>query len=254
MRYLILGPGGQGFFAMLGCLKKVEDQLKDVEEISGSSAGSMLGFLLTSGKSVSEIFDLSTKLDVGELTKMNLKSFINSFGFIEHEPVKKKLIELWGGNPTFKELNKKLYVSAFCMNTKEVEYFSRDTHPNMNVVDAICMSISVPFMFAGYRYNDKIYIDGGTNETIPALPFLNKNKGDVFCISISCNYKNPINIKTFLDYLKCIIEYSHNIRNDYVLPGIFMDLSSYDLLNMKMPLEEKLKLFIFGLSAKQSVF
>ena len=183
MKYLIIGPGGLGFFGMLGCLTNLKEELKNVEEISGSSAGSLLGFLLLTNKSLEEIFDISLNINISELTKMNLNAFIKTFGFIDHELIKQKLIEIWGGNPRFKDLSKKFHVSAYCLNTLEVEYFSIDTNPDMYVIDAICASISVPFMFAAFNFNGKLYIDGGANEKIPALPFLNKKREDVLCVA-----------------------------------------------------------------------
>ena len=184
MRYLVIGPGALAFYALLGYITKIEDKLIEVEEISGSSSGAILAFFLLSGKSLKEIFDLTINVNAEELTKVDLKTFINSFGFINHELIKQKLVELWGGNPTFKELPKKLYVSAYCLNTLEVEYFSRDTHPDMYVIDAVCASMSIPIIFMPYEYNGKKYIDGSTTEDLPVLPFLHKNFSDLLCVKI----------------------------------------------------------------------
>ena len=46
---LVIGPGSMGFFAMLGVLQVLEDngKLSNVHEISGASAGSMIGLFLS---------------------------------------------------------------------------------------------------------------------------------------------------------------------------------------------------------------
>ena len=72
MKYLILGPCAMGIFSMVGTLKKIESQLESIEEISGSSAGSLIGLLLILGKSIDEILDILLKIDVPSLTKLNL--------------------------------------------------------------------------------------------------------------------------------------------------------------------------------------
>ena len=248
MKYLILAPGGLSFYTLLGYLMRREEQLKEVEEISGSSSGAMIGFLLLSGKSLQEIFDATINIDISELAKVDLKTFINSFGFINHELIKQKLIEIWGGNPTFKELPKKFHVSAYCLNTLEVEYFSRDTHPDMHVVEALCASISIPVMFAAYTYKGKKYVDGATTECVPAGPFLHKNYSEVFCVNtkhagdMKCD-----KIETMVDYFKriALTGYKHRRRYDDI-PGVMLDISHIDVLDFKASLETRLKLFTIG--------
>ena len=56
MKYLILAPGGLSFYTLLGYLMRNQEQLKEVEEISGASSGAMIGFFLLSSKSLQEIY------------------------------------------------------------------------------------------------------------------------------------------------------------------------------------------------------
>ena len=49
---------------MLGYLAKIEHELSRVEEISGSSDGAMIGFLILSGKSLGELFDATINIDM----------------------------------------------------------------------------------------------------------------------------------------------------------------------------------------------
>ena len=249
MRYLVLGPGALAFYTLLGYITKIEDKLQDVEEISGTSSGAILGFLLLSGKSPQQIFDLTINLNTEELTKVDLKTFINSFGFINHELIKQKLVEMWGGNPTFKELPKKLYVSAYCLNTLEVEYFSKDTHPDMYVIEAICASISIPIMFIPYEYKGKKYIDGCTTEDLPVFPFLHKNFSDLLCVKISQEPRN-IKLDSMLDYFMCIATTSYKNRRTYSnVPTKKLNVTPIDVLNLRGPLEDRLKLFMIGYEA-----
>jgi predicted acylesterase/phospholipase RssA len=246
MRYLILGPGALGFYTMLGYLMKNESQLRDIEEISGASSGAIIGFFMLSNKSLQEIFDLTITIDLSDLTKVELKTFINSFGFINHELIKQKLIEIWGGNPTFKELPKKLYVSAYCLNTLEVEYFSRDTHPDMHVVDALCASISIPVIFAAYESKDKRYTDGATNEGIPAVPFLHKHYSDVLCVEVLTNLSSDLKLDTLLDYFKAIALTGWKNKINYDVPIVRLDTGTINVLDFKASFETRLKLFMIG--------
>lgn len=249
MKYLVIGPGGQGLFKMLGYLKKIEDKLVDVEEISGASAGAIIGFFLALGKTPSEIFDFSINVDVEAHTKFNLKSLLKNFGFIEHDMLRSTLIEKAGGNFRFKDLKKKLYVSSMCVNTSSTVYFSRDTHPDMHVVDAVCASISIPIMFSAFRYQDGLYLDGGTLEEIPAYPFLHKNGDDVFAIQIKLAQPVFEKIPDIKSYLKNIIIAGFLTRLSYPqIRRAYLMCDDVDILDWKLTVEDKLRLFISGQS------
>jgi predicted acylesterase/phospholipase RssA len=158
------------------------------------------------------------------------------------------MIEKAGCNPTFKELDKKLYVSSMCVNTSSTVYFSRDTHPDMHVIDAVCASMSIPFMFAGFRYQDGLYLDGGTLEEIPALPFLHKNGDDVFAIQMRVQRPVFESVPDIKDYIKKIITAGFLTRLSY--PQIKRTYLPCDvnILDWKLTVEDKLRLFISGQS------
>jgi NTE family protein len=141
MKYLVLGPASMGIYSLIGSLKALEPKLVDVKEISGSSAGSILALFLALGMSVDEIYDVALNLNVSKFVKINIKSFFNKCGFVNMGPIRNKLVDICGCDPTFEELDMKIYISAFCLNTSTTEYFSRDTHPKMKVIDAVCMSM-----------------------------------------------------------------------------------------------------------------
>src|SRR6056300_1246895 len=117
MKYLVIGPGAMGIFAMLGHLKTIENRLIDVQQISGASAGSILALMLAIGKTVDEVIDISLRLNISDLVKLNLKCFLHSYGLIDLDPLRNKFVEICGCDPTFMELTKKIYISAFCVNT-----------------------------------------------------------------------------------------------------------------------------------------
>ena len=179
MKYLVLGPASMGIYSMIGTLKAMESTLVDVKEISGSSAGSILALFLALGMSVDEILNISLSLNIPEFVKIRIGSFFNNFGFVELGPIRDKIVEICGCDPTFDELDMKIYVSAYCLNTSTTEYFSRDTHPKMKVIDAVCMSMAVPLIFACGKYEDKTYVDGGTQEVYPITPFLDKKPYEI---------------------------------------------------------------------------
>lgn len=250
MKYLVLGPASMGIYSLIGALKARESSLADVLEISGSSAGAILALFLAVGMSVDEILDASLSLDIPNFVKIRLGSFFNKFGFVDMGPIRKKLVEICGGDPTFGELETRIYISAFCLNTTETVYFSKDTHPNMKIIDAVCMSMAVPFIFACGKYEDRMYVDGGTKEEFPLTPFLDKKPHEVTCVRIKMNkiYRETIdNPKQFVDV---IVRSALSNRETFQSPieVIEVNVGDTDVFNFSMEYEEKIRLFNMGYS------
>ena len=242
-----------GAFAILGGLKNIEKELGTVEEIAGSSAGALIGLFLVLGKSVGEILDIFLNVDVPAMVQPDLTNVLESFGLVNHDKIKEYLKLHCDENLSFQELfektNKKLHVTAYCVNKSTTDYFSVDSHPQMNIVDAICMSISVPFIFCAYEFGDFLYLDGGTVEEIPGMAFLNKNQEDVISLQIKSKYTHYEKITNLKIYLEIILNqilnnrlnYDENYKNKKIL-----NLEGVNIFNFSMAENEKINLFLKG--------
>jgi len=248
MKYLVIGPCAQGVFAILGYLKRHESELATIEAISGASAGAMIAFLMITGKTIDQLLDMFLSIDTSQMSKMNLKLFFKSYGFSDPMYIREKLVEVWGGDPLFRDLppRPKLYVSAFCIDTGQTEYFSVDTHPNMHVAEAVTMSSIIPIMFSSWTFQGRLYLDGGVIEKFPAVPFLHMMRRDVLALTID-NVHRPGAIKNFKDFIVSIIRSCiRNARISYNVPEINIDAQDFTLADMNMSHDDKLKLFLIG--------
>jgi predicted acylesterase/phospholipase RssA len=250
MKYLVLGPASMGIYSMIGTLKALEPRLVDVKEISGSSAGSILALLLALGMSVDEILDVALNLNVPEFVKLRIGSFFNKFGFVDLGPIREKLVEVCGCDPTFEELDMKIYISAFCLNTSTTEYFSRDTHPKMKVIDAVCMSMAIPLIFACGKYDGKTYVDGGTQEQYPMIPFLDKRPHEVTCIKLKMDRVYQEQINNPRQYVEALIRSSLTNRVEYskYTKIIEINVGDTNIFDFSMSYEDKIKLYNIGYS------
>jgi predicted acylesterase/phospholipase RssA len=242
-----------GIYSLIGALKARESKLVDVKEISGSSAGSILALFLALGMSVDEIFNIALTLNIPEFVKLRIGSFFNKFGFVDLGPIRDKLVDVCGCDPTFEELDMKIYVSAYCLNSSTTEYFSRDTHPTMKVIDAVCMSMAIPLIFACGKFEGKTYIDGGTQEQYPMVPFLGKKPHEITCIKLKMDrvYQEEINNpRQFVESLirstiTNRIEYSENIN------FIEIHVGDTNIFDFNMSYEDKIRLYNTGYSTTQ---
>jgi predicted acylesterase/phospholipase RssA len=250
MKYLVLGPASMGIYSMIGTLKALESRLVDVKEISGASAGSILALLLALGMSVDEILNVALNLNVPEFVKLRIGSFFNKFGFVDLGPVREKLVEVCGCDPTFEELDMKIYISAFCLNTSSTEYFSRDTHPKMKVIDAVCMSMAIPLIFACGKYDGKTYVDGGTQEQYPMIPFLDKKPHEVTCIKLKMDRVYQEQINNPRQYVEALIRSSLTNRVEYseYTKIIEINVGDTNIFDFSMSYEDKIRLYNIGYS------
>ena len=247
MKYLAIGAGAMGYFAYLGCLKSIYKP-DEVVAISGSSCGSILALFLGMGWPIDRILEASLSIDTGTLCKPSIKSLIRSYGLIPHEQLKEKMIEICEGNPTFTDMKKDIYITSFCLNTKKTVYFSKHTHPNMAVIDAVLMSISVPFVFSGVTYEGEMYVDGALNERWPAEPFIDKDPAEVTRLCLKFDGGEYKEIKSMKDYIDTIINTFLTNRVSYDMPciGYDLDVTGFDLFDFNMSYEDKVKMYLMN--------
>jgi len=245
--YLVIGSGGMAIYSFLGSLSVIG--VDAVDEVSGASAGALLGLLVCTGKTIEEITDFCLHVDLKELSSVNITSFITKYGFISHEPIKKVLRRFCGGDPTFKQLAKKFHVTSFCVNKSETEYFSVDTFPNMSAIDAVCMSISVPFLFESVIYNSFTYIDGGIHESLPMMAFINKDPKDVLIIKLEQDKRHIPEIKTIKSFVDSIVQLMMMNRVHYKTDSKTISINlggGIDIFNFLMEHDDKLRLYMIG--------
>lgn len=248
MKYLCLGPASMGIYAMIGTLKALEPRLGEVKEISGASAGSILALFLALGMSVDEILEKSLEVDIPKFVKLSLACFINKFGFVEMAPIRDMLVKICGCDPTFSELDKKIYISAYCLNTTQTEYFSKDTHPDMKVIDAVLMSIAIPMIFASGKHEGKTYVDGGTMEKYPLNPFLGKKPHEIVTIILKMEKVYQEKIDTPRQFVEALVRSTleHRTRGDELCQVTEINVGDVNVFNFNMEYEEKVKLFNIG--------
>ena len=243
-----------GFFVYLGVISrfKREGQLDDLEAVSGASAGALLGFLfcLTKGDPT-KVLDFALNVPVKQIMKPNIKCLLKDYGLIPHTKIRKVLASacrsfIEKDDVTFQELYElypiKLYVSAYCVDFMKTVYFSIETTPTMSVLDAVCASIAIPFLFSSVKLKDGWnYIDGGSAESTPGGPFLGQ---EAFALKLAWNRLEKVkDIKT---YALSILYSTMKLRHAYDFPLLDLELPGDDMFDFGASNDSKLKMFLKG--------
>ncbi|MEM7616833.1 MAG: patatin-like phospholipase family protein [Pseudomonadota bacterium] len=182
--------GGVKGLAYIGAMRVFEQHniLSNVKRIVGTSAGAINALILALGYTLNE--------QQQELERVNFKDFMDdstflfrdfrrllkNYGFYKGDYFQEwigKLIEqkLNNKNATFadlKQLNQPdLYICATNLSTGYGEIFSYEHNPNMKLIDAVRMSMSIPLFFQAITYGDHedTYVDGGVQNNYPVKAF-----------------------------------------------------------------------------------
>lgn len=208
---LVLSGGSLKGIAQLGAILCLErnDKLRYINTVSGSSVGSLIGMLFICGYKSLELFDFMKRLNIDAIKNFNPVNILNNYGLDDGERiilVIKKLMEAKGFDPviTFKKFyektNKDFIITGTCVNNKKTYYFSHASYPDMLVVDAIRISISIPLIFTPVKFEGMYFIDGACTTNYPIKQF---NKMLDQLIGIYCMEKEQyVDINYIEDYFK----------------------------------------------------
>lgn len=242
------------YYAFMGHMIKLETQgrLTNLEEISGASAGSLAGFTFLIGRSnIEKLVQESLDVDLSQCMKIDILNFIKNFGIFKMEPIRRRISDFCytftnKTDITFKELHElsgvKLYIPAFSVAKKECEYFSVDVVPDMSVIDAVCMSVAVPFLFEPYRD----HMDGAITEFVPFTPFINNPREDVYVIRMEKNRVEKYN--SVVSFIFFVFDIFWHFRYE---PHIHYETASIKIppdftFDYKMDQSKKRALFALG--------
>lgn len=255
---LILSGGGVKGFAYIGVFKKLleEKKLKAnefIKNIIGVSIGSVFGLLLIVGHTYDEMYEEFVNKNLTELTDYKISNFVKNYGFesgkifmawLETLLLKKGIDK----NITFEELYKKTNINYSVVATNlslyKQEIFNKDISPNMRVLKAIRMSISLPLILTKQNYKNNIYIDGGVIHNLP-MKLAESDFPNVLGINlISINEGNKEYIIDSVDkYMyhvcNCFFRFKSNVDTRYKEKVIDINIEEIESFNWNITEEQK---------------
>lgn len=198
-----LSGGGARGISHIGVLKGLDELGVQIDCISGTSAGSIVGALYAYGYKPDEI--LQFVLDAPIFT--SFKPSWSWKGFLSLQGLNSLLLPLLPGND-FNTLKIPLTVAATDINTGKPVYFSEG-----ELINPIMASCCIPAVFKPIEYRGHQLVDGGLVDNLPVAPI--RDQCD-FIIGVHCNFivTNPDlkNIRTVIER-SSLIAVSGNTRN-----------------------------------------
>lgn len=182
---LVLSGGSLKGIAQMGALHYLEKIgiLGNITTYAGTSAGAVICAVLSLGYRPSEIYHFFMNIDMSKMSKINAYNFFNKLGLDDGKRfnlVIKKYFTNKSVNPKitfaehYKMTGKELIITGTCVNDKKVHYFSWKTAPDMRIIDALRISISVPILYTPRKHAGKVFVDGGCIDNYPISMFSHK--------------------------------------------------------------------------------
>lgn len=186
---LVLTGGGMRDVSIIGVLNVLEkiNILNNINKYAGSSSGAMICVLLNIGYTPLEIqntvFSQGTKIIYDNFLKIPFNLLFN-YGLFSGSKIVEYLKILFtrkslSPNITFIELYEKtkktLVLTGTSLTQKKTFYFNYHTFPDMKVIDALRISVSIPLYFTSIKYTidniQHIFVDGGLLNNFPLYYF-----------------------------------------------------------------------------------
>ncbi len=175
---LALGGGGALGAAHLSLLEKMEEEKIEINEICGTSAGSIIGLLYISGgtKNIENFFDAAKN------SIFNTKNIVKSPNTTKFYNQLEELLRTYIRKTDFSDLDKKFSAVATNFVSGEMTVLGKG-----DPVKAVLASSSYPGVFPIQNIAGEKYIDGGVTRNLP-IDVL-KKRGNDFIVASSLNNK-----------------------------------------------------------------
>lgn len=156
---LVLGGGAAKGYAHIGVIKALEEWGISPDLVVGTSMGALVGGFYCAGFTPQEMERIATEIDLKKMAKI-FNISLSTQGFIGLSGVE-EFLRTYLGYIKIQALRRKFIATAVDVTNNEALYFDRG-----DLVKAILMSISIPFVFVPVT-SDRIVVDGGVLDNVP---------------------------------------------------------------------------------------
>lgn len=184
---LALGGGAARGIAHVGVLQYLEERGVKPCCIAGTSAGSIVGALYCSGRSVDELIRIAEVMSWKDLIRLS----IPRKGLIRSSMLNKMLKE-YLGDITFEQLKIPLVVNAVDLLKGEEVLIEEGP-----VAEAVTASCAIPGIFSPVRWKQHLLVDGGLLDNVPSVHLGKKDIDLVIAVNVTAQKplkKEPENI------------------------------------------------------------
>ncbi|MEA1988470.1 MAG: patatin-like phospholipase family protein [Pseudomonadota bacterium] len=173
---LILGSGGARGLAHIGVIRWLEEHNYQINFISGSSMGALIGGVYATGK-LDEFEKWFTQLSSTDILSLTDIAWDRS-GLIKGDKLFSQLKTLIG-NPEIESLP-----IGFTAVATDIEHEKEVWLQKGSLLEAIRASIALPMIFTPLHYHGLTLIDGGVLNPVPIAPTFNQTNDLTIAVNL----------------------------------------------------------------------
>ena len=241
IKHLVISGGGPIMIQILSAIQELEKNeylnMANIESIYGTSAGAIIGVMLSLGFDWETLNDYIIKRPWQDVFPIKVQNILDAYtkkGIFDIKTVEKCFKPLFDAKDIpinitmedFYELTKKeLHIFSFEVNEYKVIDISYKTYPKLKILQAIQMTCALPVLITPVFIDDKCFMDGGVACNYPLSFCIDSGKEPDEILGFKNKYSNEksnINAEsTLLDYiLSFLFKAVFNVHNNYVQPII----------------------------------
>lgn len=227
---LALGVGVAYGFCHIGVLKVIEEEKIPVDVISGSSIGALIASLWVTGRTSSEILEITT----AEFRKPKyiwglIDLTIPFLGFIKGNKLY-RFLKKYLGNKTFYDVKLPIKIIASDVKRKEPIILEKGL-----LIDAIMASCTMPGVFAPFRFKQSLLFDGGIINPLPTEPLFKMGVKKIIAVNVTPSREDFLKQYEKIKEVETPVNYYQNKIKTNILDIIF---SSVEILQSEVAEKE----------------
>jgi len=176
---LVLGVGVGYGFCHIGVLKVIEEENIPIDIIAGSSIGSLIASLWATGRSSSEILEITAEFKEPKHIWGLVDLTIPQLGFIKGNKLY-KFLRKYLGDKTFYDACLPLKIIASDVKRKEPRVLDKGL-----LVDAVMASCAMPGVFKPFRFKEDLLFDGGVINPLPTEPLFKMGVKKIIAVNVT---------------------------------------------------------------------
>lgn len=173
--HLVLAAGGVRTLAYVGALEVLEKAGIEFASISASSAGSLVGAVVATGRPMREIGEQFARLDLRRMISRRLATGVRQyaawlrwpFARYDSDMVVEVVEEMIGAGHAFGDLKIPFAAPAIDLLSKRLLVYATETHPTMKVADAVRIAVGIPPLYPPHEAEGRIVFDAAIATQCP---------------------------------------------------------------------------------------
>lgn len=241
IRHLVISGGGPIMIQILSGIQELERKeylnMQNIESIYGTSAGAIIGVMLSLKFDWDTINDYIIKRPWHDVFPIKVQNILDAYtkkGIFDIKTIEKCFKPLFAAKDIPLDINMEdfynltkieLHIFSFEINEYKVVDISYKTFPKLKILKAIQMSCALPVLVTPVCIDDKCFMDGGVGCNYPLSFCIDSGKEPDEILGFKNKYsdeKSNINAESsLLDYiLNFLFKAVLNVHNNYVQPII----------------------------------